>query len=246
MLKDIVAATGFRGCSAVVRKCTQTDMEKRYDSAEEVLSAIKSRRKMMVVLPVLVVLLIIGMGTFVLYSHWNNSVAEDVSAPIADTVVVSHIDTVFLSREEDIEGNVPVQKVVVRSQEYTESEQKLLDEVRNRIETLYLSYKQEVENYNGYREFLSLKLACFSNEAINIGHEIEKRSIQDEDLFASQFTNYYGRLNYKFYSKLVELSQNIPSFQEQYNDGIITNEQYQKIGEELIKYADSLYQTGAY
>ena len=78
VLNDIVSATGFRGCSAVVRKCTQNDREKRYASAVEVLAAIKSRRKMMVVLPVIVMLLIIGMGTAILYSHWRNSVAENV------------------------------------------------------------------------------------------------------------------------------------------------------------------------
>lgn len=245
VLKDIVAATGFRGCSAVVRKCTQTDREKRYGSAAEVLTAIKSRRKMMIVLPVLVVLLVIGMGTAILYSHWRNSVAENVNLPVADTVVVSHIDTVVLNRAEDIVGNEPVQNVVVRSQAYTESEQKLLDEVRNRIETLYLTYKKEFENYNGYREFLNLRLACFSKEAINIGQEIEKRSIQDEDLFASQFVNYYGSLNYKYYSKLEEMSQNIPSFQNQYNDGIITKEQYLELSDRYIMYADSLRQIGA-
>ena len=245
VLNDIVSATGFRGCSAVVRKCTQTDREKRYASAVEVLAAIKSRRKMMVVLPVIVMLLIIGMGTAILYSHWRNSVAENVNLPVADTVVVSHIDTVVLNRVEDIVGNEPVQNVVVRSQAYTESEQKLLDEVRNRIETLYLTYKKEFENYNGYREFLNLRLACFSKEAINIGQEIEKRSIQDEDLFASQFVNYYGSLNYKYYSKLEEMSQNIPSFQNQYNDGIITKEQYLELSDRYIMYADSLRQIGA-
>lgn len=245
VLNDIVSATGFRGCSAVVRKCTQTDREKRYASAVEVLAAIKSRRKMMVVLPVIVMLLIIGMGTAILYSHWRNSVAENVNLPVADTVVVSHIDTVVLNRAEDIVGNEPVHNVVVRSQAYTESEQKLLDEVRNRIETLYLTYKKEFENYNGYREFLNLRLACFSKEAINIGQEIEKRSIQDEDLFASQFVNYYGSLNYKYYSKLEEMSQNIPSFQNQYNDGIITKEQYLELSDRYIMYADSLRQIGA-
>ncbi|MBO4874455.1 MAG: serine/threonine protein kinase [Bacteroidales bacterium] len=245
VLKDIVAATGFRSCSAVVRKCTQTDREKRYGSAAEVLTAIKSRRKMMIVLPVLVVLLVIGMGTAILYSHWRNSVAEDLNIPSADTVVVSHVDTVVLSRVEDIDGEVPAQNVVVMSQAYTESEQKLLDEVRNRIEALYLSYKKEIENYDGYREFVNLKLACFSKEAINIGQEIEKRSIQDEDLFASQFVNYYGSLNYKYYSKLEEMSQNIPSFQNQYNDGIITKEQYLELSDRYIMYADSLRQIGA-
>ena len=245
VLKDIVAATGFRGCSYVVRKCTQTDREKRYGSAAEVLTAIKSRRKMMIVLPVLVVLLVIGMGTAILYSHWKNSVAEDLNIPSADTVVVSHVDTVVLSRVEDIDGKVPEQNVVVMSQAYTESEQKLLDEVRNRIEALYLSYKKDIENYAGYREFLNLKLACFSKEAINIGQEIEKRSIQDEDLFASQFVNYYGSLNYKYYSKLEEMSQNIPSFQNQYNDGIITKEQYLELSDRYIMYADSLRQIGA-
>ena len=244
-MNDIVTATGFRGCSVVVRKCTQADREKRYASAVEVLAAIKSRRKMMVVLPVIVMLLIIGMGTAILYSHWRNSVAENVNLPVADTVVVSHIDTVVLNRAEDIVGNEPVQNVVVRSQAYTESEQKLLDEVRNRIETLYLTYKKEFENYNGYREFLNLRLACFSKEAINIGQEIEKRSIQDEDLFASQFANYYGSLNYKYYSKLEEMSQNIPSFQNQYNDGIITKEQYLELSDKYLMYADSLRQIGA-
>lgn len=245
VLNDIVSATGFRGCSAVVRKCTQTDREKRYGSAAEVLTAIKSRRKMMIVLPVLVVLLVIGMGTAILYSHWRNSVAEDLNIPSADTVVVSHVDTVVLSRVEDVGGKVPEQNVVVMSQAYTESEQRLLDEVRNRIEALYLSYKKDIENYDGYREFVNLKLACFSKEAINIGQEIEKRSIQDEDLFASQFVNYYGSLNYKYYSKLEKMSQNIPSFQNQYNDGIITKEQYLELSDKYLMYADSLRQIGA-
>ncbi|MBO7652126.1 MAG: serine/threonine protein kinase [Bacteroidales bacterium] len=246
VLNDIVTATGFRGCSAVVRKCTQTNRKKRYGSATEILSAIKSHRKMMILLPVLVALLLfLGIGTAILYSHWNNSVVEDVSAPSTDTVVVSHIDTVVLSRVEDIDGNVPVQNVVVRSQAYTDSEQELLDEVGNRIEALYLSYKKDIENYDGYREFVNLKLACFSKEAINIGQEIEKRSIQDEDLFASQFVNYYGSLNYKYYSKLEEMSQNIPSFQNQYNDGIITKEQYLELSDRYIMYADSLRQIGA-
>jgi serine/threonine protein kinase len=245
VLNDIVTATGFRGCSAVVRKCTQTDREKRYGSAAEVLSAIKSRRKMMIVLPVLVVLLVIGMGTAILYSHWRNSVAEDLNIPSADTVVVSHVDTVVLSEVENIDSKEPVQNVVVRSQAYTEAEQELLDDVRNRIEALYLTYKKEIENYDGYREYLYLKLVCFSKEAMGIGQEIEKRSIQDDDLFASQFTNYYGSLNYKYYSKLEEISQNTPSFQDQYNDGIITKEQYLELSDKYIRYADSLRQAGA-
>jgi len=246
VLKDIVAATGLRGCSAVVRKCTQTDREKRYRTASEVFSAIRLRRNLMFVLPILVaLLLLIGIGIAIFHSHRNNSVVEDVGVPSSDTVVVSHVDTVVLSRVEDIDGNVPVQNVVVMSQAYTESEQKLLDEVRNRIEALYLSYKKDIENYDWYREFVNLKLACFSKEAINIGQEIEKRSIQDEDLFASQFANYYGTLNYKYYSKLEEMSQNIPSFQNQYNDGIITKEQYLELSDKYIMYADLLRQIGA-
>ncbi|MBQ2542884.1 MAG: serine/threonine protein kinase [Bacteroidales bacterium] len=245
VLNDIVTATGFRGCSAVVRKCTQTDRKKRYGSATEILSAIKSHRKLMIVLPVIVVLLIIGMGTAILYSHWRNSVAENVNLPVADTVVVSHVDTVVLSEVENIDSKEPVQNVVVRSQAYTEAEQELLDDVRNRIEALYLTYKKEIENYNGYREYLYLKLVCFSKEAMGIGQEIEKRSIQDDDLFASQFANYYGTLNYKYYSKLEEMSQNIPSFQNQYNDGIITKEQYLELSDKYLMYADSLRQIGA-
>ncbi|MBQ4009690.1 MAG: hypothetical protein II604_03225, partial [Bacteroidales bacterium] len=127
----------------------------------------------------------------------------------------------------------------------TEAEQKLLDDVRNRIEALYLTYKKEIENYNGYREYLYLKLVCFSKEAMGIGQEIEKRSIQDDDLFASQFANYYGTLNYKYYSKLEEMSHNIPSFQNQYNDGIITKEQYLELSDKYLMYADSLRQIGA-
>lgn len=246
VLNDIVTATGFRGCSAVVRKCMQTDRKKRYGSATEILSAIKSHRKLMIVLPVILALtLLIGLVTAILYSHWRNSVAENVNLPVADTVVVSHIDTVVLSEVENIDSKEPVQNVVVRSQAYTDSEQKLLDEVRNRVEALYLSYKKEIENYNGYREYLDLKLVCFSKEAMGIGQEIEKRSIQDDDLFASQFANYYGTLNYKYYSKLEEMSQNIPSFQNQYNEGIITKEQYLELSDKYLMYADSLRQIGA-
>ena len=145
VLNDIVSATGFRGCSAVVRKCTQTDREKRYASAVEVLAAIKSRRKMMVVLPVIVMLLIIGMGTAILYSHWRNSVAENVNLPVADTVVVSHIDTVVLNRLENVNGNtnLPSQSVLVSPKADTVYGQKMLDEVNERIEALFLTYKKE-------------------------------------------------------------------------------------------------------
>ena len=249
VLNDIVTATGFRGCSAVVRKCTQTNRKKRYGCATEILSAIKSHRKLMIVLPVIVVLLIIGMGTAILYSHWRNSVAENVNLPVADTVVVTHVDTVVLSEVENIDSKEPVQNVVVRSQAYTESEQELLDEVRNRIESLYLPYKNEVENYNGYREYLDLKRASFSKKAINIGQEIEKRSIiqdnEDNDFFLSQFIDYYLILHYKYCLKLEEMSQNIPSFRDQYNDGIITEEQYREIFDKYNMYADSLRQAGA-
>lgn len=272
VLNDIVTATGFRGCSTVVRKCTQTDRKKRYGSATEILSAIKSHRKLMVVLPVILALtLLIGLVTAILYSHWSKSVAENVNLPVvdtairrsipnpkvaekinlpvADTIVVTHIDTVFLNRAEDIDGKVPVQNVVVRSQAYTESEQELLDEVRNRIETLYLPYKKEFENYNGYREYLDLKCASFSKKAINIGHEIEKRSIiqdnEDNDFFLSQFIDYYLILHYKYCLKLEEMSQNIPSFRDQYNDGIITEEQYLELSDKYLMYADSLRQIGA-
>lgn len=240
VLKDIVAATGFRGCSAVVRKCTQTDREKRYASAVEVLAAIKSRRKMMVVLPVIVMLLIIGMGTAILYSHWRNSVAENVNLPVADTVVVSHIDTVVLNRLENVNGNtnLPSQSVFVSPKADTVYGQKMLDEVKERIEALFLTYKKEIENYEGYREFLHPRLLSFTKEANDIGKDVGK-NIPDEDLFASQFANYYVSLNYKYYSKLEQMLSNFPSFEDEYRDGIITQEQYFEIGDRYSKYLDS-------
>ena len=240
VLKDIVAATGFRGCSAVVRKCTLTDREKRYASAVEVLAAIKSRRKMMVVLPVIVLLLIIGMWTFILYSHWNNSVAEDVSAPSADTVVVTHIDTVVVTRMENVNGNtnLPSQSVFVSPKADTVYGQKMLDEVKERIEALYLTYKKEIENYEGYREFLLPRLYSFTKEANDIGKDVGK-NIPDEDLFASQFLHYYYNINYKYYSKLEQMLSNFPSFEDEYRDGIITQEQYFEIGDRYSKYLES-------
>lgn len=240
VLKDIVAATGFRGCAAVVRKCTQTDREKRYGSALDVLSAIRSRRKMMVVLPVLVALLIIGMGTFILYSHWNNSVAEDVSAPSADTVVVTHIDTVVVTRMENVNGNtnLPSQSVFVSPKADTVYGQKMLDEVKERIEALFLTYKKEIENYEGYREFLLPRLYSFTKEANDIGKDVGK-NIPDEDLFASQFLHYYSNINYKYYSKLEQMLSNFPSFEDEYRDGIITQEQYFEIGDRYSKYLES-------
>ena len=240
VLNDIVSATGFRGCSAVVRKCTQTDREKRYASAVEVLAAIKSRRKMMVVLPVIVMLLIIGMGTFILYSHWNNSVAEDVSAPSADTVVVTHIDTVVVTRMENVNGNtnLPSQSVFVSPKADTVYGQKMFDEVKERIEALYLTYKKEIENYEGYREFLLPRLYSFTKEANDIGKDVGK-NIPDEDLFASQFLHYYYNINYKYYSKLEQMLSNFPSFEDEYRDGIITQEQYFEIGDRYSKYLES-------
>ena len=240
VLKDIVAATGFRGCSAVVRKCTLTDREKRYASAVEVLAAIKSRRKMMVVLPVIVLLLIIGMWTFILYSHWNNSVAEDVSAPSADTVVVTHIDTVVVTRMENVNGNtnLPSQSVFVSPKADTVYGQKMLDEVKERIEALYLTYKKEIENCEGYREFLLPRLYSFTKEANDIGKDVGK-NIPDEDLFASQFLHYYYNINYKYYSKLEQMLSNFPSFEDEYRDGIITQEQYFEIGDRYSKYLES-------
>ncbi len=240
VLKDIVAATGFRGCSAVVRKCTQTDREKRYASAVEVLAAIKSRRKMMVVLPVIVMLLIIDMGTAVLYSHWRNSVAENVNLPVADTVVVSHIDTVVLNRLENVNGNtnLPSQSVFVSPKADTVYGQKMLDEVKERIEALFLTYKKEIENYEGYREFLLPRLYSFTKEANDIGKDVGK-NIPDEDLFASQFLHYYYNINYKYYSKLEQMLSNFPSFEDEYRDGIITQEQYFEIGDRYSKYLES-------
>ena len=240
VLKDIVAATGFRGCSAVVRKCTQTDREKRYASAVEVLAAIKSRRKMMVVLPVIVMLLIIDMGTAILYSHWRNSVAENVNLPVADTVVVSHIDTVVLNRLENVNGNtnLPSQSVFVSPKADTVYGQKMLDEVKERIEALFLTYKKEIENYEGYREFLLPRLYSFTKEANDIGKDVGK-NIPDEDLFASQFLHYYSNINYKYYSKLEQMLSNFPSFEDEYRDGIITQEQYFEIGDRYSKYLES-------
>ena len=240
VLKDIVAATGFRGCSDVVRKCTQNDREKRYASAVEVLAAIKSRRKMMVVLPVIVMLLIIGMGTAILYSHWRNSVAENVNLPVADTVVVSHIDTVVLNRMENVNGNtnLPSQSVFVSPKADTVYGQKMLDEVKERIEALYLTYKKEIENYEGYREFLLPRLYSFTKEANDIGKDVGK-NIPDEDLFASQFLHYYYNINYKYYSKLEQMLSNFPSFEDEYRDGIITQEQYFEIGDRYTKYLES-------
>ncbi len=240
VLKDIVAATGFRGCSAVVRKCTQTNREKRYASAVEVLAAIKSRRKMMVVLPVIVMLLIIDMGTAVLYSHWRNSVAENVNLPVADTVVVSHIDTVVLNRLENVNGNtnLPSQSVLVSPKADTVYGQKMLDEVKERIEALFLTYKKEIENYEGYREFLLPRLYSFTKEANDIGKDVGK-NIPDEDLFASQFLHYYYNINYKYYSKLEQMLSNFPSFEDEYRDGIITQEQYFEIGDRYSKYLES-------
>lgn len=241
VLNDIVTATGFRGCSAVVRKCTQTNRKKRYGSATEILAAIKSRRKMMVVLPVIVMLLIIGMGTFILYSHWNNSVAEDVSAPSADTVVVTHIDTVVVTRMENVNGNtnLPSQSVFVSPKVDTVYGQKMLDEVKERIEALFLTYKKEIENYEGYREFLLPRLLSFSKEANDIGKDVEKNIPDEEDLFASQFANYYVSLNYKYCSKLEQMLSNFPSFEDEYRDGIITQEQYFEIGDRYSKYLES-------
>ncbi len=240
VLNDIVSATGFRGCSAVVRKCTQTDREKRYASAVEVLAAIKSRRKMMVVLPVIVMLLIIGMGTAILYSHWRNSVAENVSAPSADTVVVTHIDTVVVTRMENVNGNtnLPSQSVFVSPKADTVYGQKMLDEVKERIEALFLTYKKEIENYEGYREFLLPRLYSFTKEANDIGKDVGK-NIPDEDLFASQFLHYYYNINYKYYSKLEQMLSNFPSFEDEYRDGIITQEQYFEIGDRYTKYLES-------
>ena len=240
VLNDIVSATGFRGCSAVVRKCTQTDREKRYASAVEVLAAIKSRRKMMVVLPVIVMLLIIGMGTAILYSHWRNSVAENVNLPVADTVVVSHIDTVVLNRLENVNGNtnLPSQSVLVSPKADTVYGQKMLDEVNERIEALFLTYKKEIENYEGYREFLLPRLYSFTKEANDIGKDVGK-NIPDEDLFASQFLHYYSNINYKYYSKLEQMLSNFPSFEDEYRDGIITQEQYFEIGDRYSKYLES-------
>ena len=240
VLNDIVSATGFRGCSAVVRKCTQTDREKRYASAMEVLAAIKSRRKMMVVLPVIVMLLIIGMGTAILYSHWRNSVAENVNLPVADTVVVSHIDTVVLNRLENVNGNtnLPSQSVLVSPKADTVYGQKMLDEVNERIEALFLTYKKEIENYEGYREFLLPRLYSFTKEANDIGKDVGK-NIPDEDLFASQFLHYYSNINYKYYSKLEQMLSNFPSFEDEYRDGIITQEQYFEIGDRYSKCLES-------
>ncbi len=262
VLNDIVTATGFRGCSAVVRKCTQTDRKKRYGSATEILSAIKSHRKLMIVLPVIVALtLLIGLVTAILYSHWSKSVAENVNLPVVDTairmsipnpkvaeninlpvvdtVVVTHIDTVFLNKQESVgsNANVQPQTVFIRPQVDTVYGQEMLDEVRDRMETIYLKYKEEFENYNGYREFLELRMYCFLTEAFRIRKEIENNIPAEEGLFASQFINYHKTIESKYSSKLREIFQNLPSFNREYKDRLITKEQYSELAD---RYEDEI------
>ncbi|MBO7134392.1 MAG: serine/threonine protein kinase [Bacteroidales bacterium] len=238
VLKDIVSATGFRGCSAVVRKCTQTDREKRYSNALDVLSAIRMRRRLMVVLPIVVaLLLLLGFGAAIAYSHFEDTLSGNVHVPAIDTVVVAHVDTVVRVETEENDDKEPAQTVIVRSQSDTEYEQAKLDEAKVRIGTLYRSYRSDFEKFDGYREFLVLKINLFFRETIVLRDEIGA-DIPNEDAFKSHFVNYCNVLMNKYHDTLHNIANHRPSFAKQYQDSIITIDEYQDVAE---KYKEEVF-----
>ena len=238
VLKDIVAVTGFCGCSAVVRKCTQTDREKRYSNVGDVLSAIRMRRRLMVIMPIVAaLLLLLGVGAAVIYSHLEDSLSGNVHAPTVDTVVVAHVDTVVRVESEEIDDKVPVQTVIVRSQADTEYGQDKLDALKVKIRALYCSYRADFEKSDGYSEFLVLKINLFFREVIVLRDEIGA-DIPDEDVFKSHFVNYSNTLMTKYYDTLRNVASLRPSFEKQYQDSIISFDEYQDVAE---KYKEEVF-----
>ena len=238
VLKDIVAATGFRGCAAVVRKCTQTDREKRYGSALDVLSAIRIRRRLMVIMPIVAaLLLLLGVGAAIAYSHFEDTLSGNVHVPAIDTVVVAHVDTVVRVESEEIDDKVPVQTVIVRSQADTEYRQDKLDALKVKIRALYCSYRADFEKSDGYSEFLVLKINLFFREVIVLRDEIGA-DIPDEDVFKSHFVNYCNTLMNKYYDTLRNVASLRPSFEKQYQDSINSFDEYQDVAE---KYKEEVF-----
>ncbi len=88
------------GYSGVVRKCTQSDREKRFRNAEEVLQRMERRQRMVPLFVILTVAAFIGAAALVFSPKTQESNAEEQSVETSETQTFSEPSEKFENKEE--------------------------------------------------------------------------------------------------------------------------------------------------
>lgn len=231
VLKDIVSSANLLGYRRIISKCTRKDRSRRYDNAMSVASAIAMRRKIRYALLALFVAIVLLASNviFIVRTNTQDGFAKEHSV---DTILVSHVDTLVMGREE----NELLQKSGI-STDVVQSDTSLIHELRQEaiveFNEIFRPFFEKVKRTNEYSEFASWEWQGVVEQAYSKRDEIAAH-VSKQSVVYSQV---YNMLQYELGQIMGEFSKlRLPSFCEEYQAGVISVDEYQR----LVAINDSL------
>ena len=200
--------------TAIAKRCTQTDREKRYDNIHQVKKAIKRRQRLPYVV-VGILLSIVALLPSAVFMYEKNVVQPT-------SVIVQKIDTVVIEKRD----TVVVEKQV---QGYTSSEQAIIDKAYRDISAMLQPAFQAIDKGEiVYYEIAHAQLYSFYKSVQNYCNEVSK-TLEENSLFYHQFYNAVSIVQSETMNKYLQYVNRLPEAHDVYRQGKISEEEYQQL-----------------
>ena len=198
--------------TAIVKRCTQVDREKRYDNIEQIQKAIVRRERLpYIVLSVFLAVLALLPSAVLVY---EKNFVEPTLVHTADTIVVEQKDTVWIEKN---------------SSDYATQEQILIDETTNWIRKQLLPATQAIKNGEiKYYEIAHAQVFPFFKSVQSYCNEVSK-TLEENSLFYHQFYNAVSIVQTETMNEYLQHVNRLPKAHDVYTQGQITEEEYQQV-----------------
>lgn len=198
--------------TAIAKRCTQTDREKRYDNIEQIQKAIARRERFPYIVSGVFLAILALLPSAVLV--YEKNFVEPISVHTADTIVIEQKDTVWVEKT---------------TSDYASQEQILIDETTNWIRKQLLPATQAIENGEiKYYEIAHAQVFPFFKSVQNYCNEVSK-TLEENSLFYHQFYNAVTIVQSETMNKYLQYVNRLPKAHDVYSQGKISEEEYQQI-----------------
>ncbi len=198
--------------TAIAKRCTQTDREKRYDNIEQIQKAIVRRERFpYIVLGVFLAILALLPSAVLVY---EKNFVEPTLVHMVDTIVIEQKDTVWVEKT---------------TSEYASQEQILIDKTTSWIREQLLPATQAIKNGEiKYYEIAHAQVFPFFKSVQNYCNEVSK-TLEENSLFYHQFYNAVSIVQSETMNKYLQYVNRLPKAHDVYTQGQITEEEYQQV-----------------
>lgn len=219
VLKDIVASAKIHGYGSIVKRCTKPNADDRFDNASAVLTAIKSHKRNISILFVVLAILLVGVSSYFVSRYaFKSKNAESAVMPdfVTDTIVridtIVHVDTMVVYKESSDTIDIDL----------------LLEEYSKEVDKICTKQLDDFKRNNVYVELASCIWSKTLTSLYDKRLEVASRIPNTSPLY-SNYLNMSGLLIMPYQEKYVSVSQELPSYMRDFSDQKISKAEYDSI-----------------